>query len=275
MTCKPCPTRANGLQHHTEATSPVWTAIAISMGLVIGTSPGTALAGGMTVMPKADVAVVQVERTTPVTITTDPVATRVSKTNLSLLPSVTATSLDISASKTGIARIGSDALYQGVVAVAPVPGGAITSGQTPDGDPQFLVDFDGDGLTRYEVAASSGVTLSTTDTIGQQGGFAAISDSTAGNVRTAVVSIGTRSEGSSLRSTDGLIEIAGAQTPQLIAKAGERRRNEQDFSYTPAIEYDLNGYWKGGLLKVIFAAKPRIVDDWYSDRGNDELWGLR
>ncbi|MEO1494839.1 MAG: filamentous hemagglutinin N-terminal domain-containing protein, partial [Pseudomonadota bacterium] len=73
----------------------------------------------------------------------------------------------------------------------------------------FTVDFEGDGLTRFEVTPASGVSLTNTGTLSAQGGAAYISAESADDVQTSVVSIGGRVEATRIEDKGGVIVISG------------------------------------------------------------------
>lgn len=73
----------------------------------------------------------------------------------------------------------------------------------------FTVDFDGDGLTRFEVTPGKGVSLSNTGAITAQGGAAYLSAASSEAVKTAVVSIGGKVEATRIEERGGVIVISG------------------------------------------------------------------
>ena len=91
------------------------------------------------------------------------------------------------------------------------------------------MDFDGDGLTRFEVAPASGVSLTNTGTISAEGGAAYISADSADAVQTAVVSIGGKVEATRIEEKGGVIVISGGDngvtevTGEIDAAQASRR----------------------------------------------------
>ncbi|MEO1491192.1 MAG: hypothetical protein AAFV19_03455 [Pseudomonadota bacterium] len=194
------------------------------------------------------------------------------------VPAVTAASLDISKSApTESVAQGTLGVSQtnDLVVVSPVSSRQEQFVKTDGGNAEFVVDFTGDGLTRFEVDTSSGVSVSGIGPGDAQRSLAAISQTSAENVRTSVVSIGSRAEGQRIRLSGGLIRIDGPPPPGFFFDRVPGGDGDGQWSYTPAIDYNLAAHWKDDLLKMSFAPKPHVVDDWYSNRGNDALWGLR
>ncbi len=102
----------------------------------------------------------------------------------------------------------------GVVLVAPVvsnTGSIRTNGSDValGAGSGFTVDFDGDGLTRFEVSPGSDVSVTNAGTISAEGGAAYISAASADAVRTSVVSIGGRVEATRAENRGGVIVISG------------------------------------------------------------------
>ena len=104
-----------------------------------------------------------------------------------------------------------------VVLVAPVVdnSGAITAnaGDVALGAGSgFTVDFEGDQLTRFEVAPGNGVSLTNSGTLSAQGGAVYISAAAADAVQESVVSIGGKVEATRIEDRGGVIVISGGET---------------------------------------------------------------
>ena len=125
----------------------------------------------------------------------------------------------------------------------------------------FTVDFDGDGLTRFEVTPASGVSLTNTGTISAQGGAAYISAESADSVQTAVVSIGGKVEATRIEEKGGVIVISGGDegvteitgeidASQASGTGGDIAIAGDKIAIRETAEIDASGVAGGGTVQI-------------------------
>lgn len=125
----------------------------------------------------------------------------------------------------------------------------------------FTVDFDGDGLTRFEVAAGNGVSLTNTGTLSAQGGAAYISAASADQVHTQVVSIGGKVEATRIEENGGVIVISGGESgvtevsgdidaTQDLGDGGQIAITGNEVEITETARIDASGAANGGQIEI-------------------------
>ncbi|MEO1491661.1 MAG: filamentous hemagglutinin N-terminal domain-containing protein [Pseudomonadota bacterium] len=134
----------------------------------------------------------------------------------------------------------------------------------------FTVDFDGDGLTRFEVASGNGVSLTNTGTLSAAGGAAFISAASADQVQTQVVSIGGKVEATRIEEQGGVIVISGGDNgvtevlgdvdaSQDTGDGGQIAITGEEVVITETARIDASGAANGGKIEIGGALKGAAI----------------